>query len=99
MAKRGNKKNRKFSQEKNSKNNNKKIDKNIAILALLLNILVLPGIGTIIGGKNKEGIWQIILAIIGILSLIILIGIPLLIGVWIWGIFSGIDIIKHAKNN
>jgi len=99
MAKRVGKKNKNISRVKNSQNNDKKVSRDIAIVALILNILVLPGVGTIVGGRNKTGIWQIVLAIIGIILSFVLIGIPLIIGVWIWGIFTGIDILKHAKKN
>ena len=72
----------------------------VAIVALLLNILLLPGLGSIIGGKTTHGIIQIVLAGIAFLLTITLIGaiigIPLGIGVWIWALISGIQIVKEA---
>ncbi|MBS3146023.1 hypothetical protein J4414_04445 [Candidatus Woesearchaeota archaeon] len=69
----------------------------IAIAALLLNILVFPGLGTIIGGRTTEGIYQIVLFIAGIALSFILVGIPIVIGVWIWALVSGIQLIKEAE--
>ncbi|MEN9625881.1 MAG: hypothetical protein RL557_209 [archaeon] len=86
-------KKRKAKRNTNSKNNKK----NIAILALLLNLIVFPGIGSIVGGKTKEGVIQLILAAVGLALIIILIGIPIFLAVWIWGIITGINLIKRAK--
>jgi len=69
----------------------------LPIVALILNILILPGLGSIIGGKTKAGIWQLILAVIGIILSGILIGIPILIAAWVWGIVTGIRLIQEAR--
>jgi len=60
-------------------------------------ILVFPGLGTIIGGRTTEGIYQIVLFIAGIALSFILVGIPIVIGVWIWALVSGIQLIKEAE--
>jgi TM2 domain-containing membrane protein YozV len=75
----------------------KKPSQGIAIAALLLNILVLPGLGSLIGGRTTEGIIQLILFIIGIPLCFILIGIPLISAMWIWALVTGIQIIKEAE--
>jgi TM2 domain-containing membrane protein YozV len=75
----------------------KRPDKTIAIIALLLNVLVIPGLGSLIGGKTKAGIWQLILAVIGGLLSIILIGIPILVAAWIWGLVTGINLIQESN--
>ena len=75
----------------------KKISQGLAIVALILNILILPGLGTLIAGRIKTGIWQLVLAIISIPLIFILIGIPILIAVWIWGIVTGIQLIKESE--
>ena len=92
-----------------SSKNNHRVHESIAIVALILNILILPGLGTLIGGRIKEGIWQIALlvgsAIIGIfLSLTVVlmpVGIPLIflgaLAAWIWGIVSGIQLVREAE--
>lgn len=63
-------------------------------LAIIVNIF-LPGIGTLIVKKWGQGIAQIILGIIGIIltatGLLSIIGVPLLIGVWIWAIISAVQ--------
>ncbi len=74
----------------------KKPTEALAIAALLLNVLVLPGLGSIIGGRKDTGIIQIVLTIIAIPLCFILIGIPLLIGVWIWGLVTGIQMVQEA---
>ena len=68
----------------------------IAIVALILNIIV-AGLGSLIGGKTKEGVWQVILLIIGAILSTIVIGIPILIVAWIWGIVTGVQLIQGAQ--
>lgn len=69
----------------------------LAIVALILNILILPGLGSLIGGKTKEGIWQLVLAIVGIVLSIIIIGIPIIIAAWVWGIVTGVRLVQEAQ--
>ncbi|MBD3252547.1 hypothetical protein GF386_02350 [Candidatus Pacearchaeota archaeon] len=92
----------------------KGISEELAIVCLILNILIMPGLGTLIGKKIKEGIWQLVLLIvvplIGIAltimfavtnTMLLIISIPLIfagvISAWIWGIVSGVQIIKESK--
>ena len=87
----------------------KGVSEALAIVCLILNILILPGLGSLIAGKTKEGIWQIVLVagglILGLLFTLTLIGtiigIPLMIGGpvagWIWGIVTGVRIIKESE--
>jgi TM2 domain-containing membrane protein YozV len=62
------------------------------IIAILINIFLLPGVGTLIVGKTGQGIAQIVLFILAIILIFTvlgaIIGIPLAFGVWIWGIIS-----------
>lgn len=84
----------------------------MAIAGLILNIIVIPGLGSLINSR-KEGLWQIIFFIAGIgllfygifsfsamgsyaLVLLVTGGILLLIA-WIWGLITGIHLIKEAK--
>lgn len=64
--------------------------KTLAILALILNLIILPGVGSIVGGRVKTGIWQIALSVGGIVIIIMgailtatillaIIGIPLIV--------------------
>jgi hypothetical protein len=77
-----------------AKSNN---DMTMAIIGLVVNLAVLPGLGTIIGGQTSKGVWQLVLFAIGIPLSIILIGIPLIIGVWIWALVCSINQIKAAQ--
>ena len=75
--------------------------KTMAIVGLILNIIILPGLGTIIGAiENKpymnQGIIQLVLFLVGIPLAILLIGIPLMIAMWIWALVSGIKMVKEA---
>lgn len=80
----------------------------IAIIALILNIIILPGLGTLIGGKIKEGIWQLVLLIGGLIIGILLVSVGYLLGTlfiilgplsaWIWGIVSGVQLIRESSN-
>ncbi|MBS3176604.1 hypothetical protein J4457_05200 [Candidatus Woesearchaeota archaeon] len=74
-----------------------KPNQTMATVALLLNVLVLPGLGSIIGGKTNVGITQLVLFLVSIPLMFILIGIPIMIGVWIWGIVTGVQILKEAQ--
>lgn len=86
---------------KKSKNNYKKSSKKknetLPVLALILNILILPGLGSIIGGKTKTGVWQIVLFAVGVVLSLILVGIPLIIAAWIWGLITGIQMIQENR--
>ncbi len=76
----------------------KKVSQGLAIAALLLNILILPGLGSIVGGRTNPGVTQLILFLIGIpLIFVFFIGIPLMIAMWIWGLITGIQIIKESQ--
>lgn len=72
----------------------------LAIVALLLNVLLIPGLGTLIGGKIKTGIIQMSLMVLGVIFIFtiigIVIGVPLVLGTWIWGIASGVQLIQKA---
>ena len=78
----------------------------LAIICLLLNVLILPGFGTLIAGKSKSGAWQIALSIIGIIfasaayiyeTPFLYIGSPLWIAAWIWGLVTGVKLIQEAR--
>ncbi|MCC5624463.1 hypothetical protein [Nostoc sp. CHAB 5715] len=61
------------------------------VAGIIVN-LFLPGVGTLIVGKIGQGIAQIILIILAIILnltvVLAIIGVPLAIGVWVWGIVS-----------
>ena len=85
----------------------KKKNQGLAIVALIINIVLMPGLGSLIGGKTREGVWQLVLLwggiILGILLTITIIGaiigIPLIIigplAAWVWGIVTGVEIVQE----
>ena len=79
------------------KSEEKATKKTLAIVGLILNVIIWPGLGTIIGGDVGKGIGQMVLFLISIPLIFILIGIPLLIGVWIWALVSSINQIKRSE--
>jgi len=75
----------------------KRNTRTLAAVALILNLIILPGLGTLIGGKTREGVLQIILVVVGVVLSIVFIGIPMVIAAWIWGLVSGVRLIQEAK--
>ena len=69
----------------------------LSVLGLILNALIFPGLGSLVGGKTYEGVWQLIVAVIGVILSFFTIGIPILVAAWIWGIVTGIKMIQEAK--
>jgi len=57
----------------------------------LLSNLIFPGIGTIIWGEKQKGIIQLSLYLAGVALSFVIIGIPLVTGVWIWALVKGIQ--------
>jgi TM2 domain-containing membrane protein YozV len=62
-------------------------------LSVLLSIFI-PGLGSMVNGHVGTGVTILLLNILGLLLSIILIGIPLMIGTWIWGL---VDAYKSAQ--
>ena len=64
-------------------------------LAVILNIFI-PGVGLFVVGKAGQGIAQILIFGIGLMFNIItlgfgaIIGIPMMIGAWIWGLITAL---------
>lgn len=79
----------------------RKPSQGIAILSLILNILILPGLGSLIGGRIISGVFQLIFSLIGLVLTLTLIGaiigIPLMIAMWIWALVTGIQLIKESE--
>ena len=70
-------------------------DKVIAIIGLVINVFALPGLGSIIGGRTNTGIAQLIMFLIGIPLSLIIVGIPLVIAAWVWGLVTGLQMIRE----
>ncbi|UMG92920.1 TM2 domain-containing protein [Nocardioides sp. TF02-7] len=60
------------------------------LLQLIISFLGFPGIGRLYTGHTAVGLAQLIGAIVGWLLTCILVGLPLAIGMWLWGIIDGI---------
>ena len=84
-----------------AKKQKQKISLGTAIAGLLLNVILLPGLGSLIGRKTQPGILQLIFFLLSIIldfTIIgLIIGIPLGIGMWIWGIVSGVEMVQEAS--
>ncbi len=61
----------------------------------LLASFFLPGLGSMINGEVGKGVAMLVLYVVGIPLAFVLIGIPLMFGVWIWGM---IDAYTGAQN-
>jgi hypothetical protein len=76
------------------------VTQGMAIAALLLNILIWPGLGSLIAGVQK-GWAQGFLCLGGIILTITIlgaiIGIPMIIGAWIWGIVTGVSLLQGGR--
>lgn len=91
---------KKSSKKINGKNSSKssgyEVNKALAIVALILNIFV-PGIGSLVGWKTKEGVLQLVLFLVGVPLIYLWIGYPMVLIAWVWGIITGIKLITEAK--
>ncbi len=72
------------------------VTQGVAIVALLLNILVWPGLGSLIAGE-AVGWAQGFLMLAGVILVIVVIGIPMMLGAWIWGIITGVELLRRAE--
>jgi len=78
--------------------NTSKVGVGIALAAFILN-LMLPGLGSLIAKRTKEGTWQIVLFVIGVILTLILVGFLISLVVWIWALVTSIQILKEADSN
>ena len=77
-----------------------KPDKTLAIVGLVLTILnVLPGLWAILAGPKyrTQGILQLVLSIVSIPLMLMLIGIPLYFGIWIWSIVTMAKVYQDSQ--
>lgn len=60
-------------------------------LSIILNVFF-PGVGSLVIGKVGQGLAQIVLYFLGVIFCFTvvgaIIGLPLMIGVWIWGLVT-----------
>ena len=77
-----------------------KLSKGTAIAALIIN-LVLPGVGSLVGGKTVQGVLQLLgslfgLALTGTIVFSFL-GIPVMIVMWVWAVITGALLVSSAE--
>lgn len=69
----------------------------MAIIGLVVNALMFPGLGSILAGRVATGIIQMLLMFVAIIFHLTLVGmvvsVPLGIIVWIWGIITCVRVI------
>jgi len=84
----------------------KDVSMGLAIIGLILNVIFLSGLGTLIAGRSKIGIWQIALWLVGAIFVsvaywygltVFYVGTPLVIAAWIWGLITGVQLIQEAR--
>jgi hypothetical protein len=68
-----------------------------AIVGLLLNMFFLPGVGSLVAGKTREGVIQTAMFVASFPLMLVLIGFPMLVGVWVWAMVTGIRAVNEAK--
>lgn len=76
-----------------------KANQKVAVAALLLNLLTVPGLGSLIAGRSKVATTQISLAVLGLLFIVFrvyIIGIPIFVIAWILGIMTSVDLIRSS---
>jgi len=73
----------------------------IAIVALCLNLLIWPGLGSLVASRIGIGLTQGFLMLLGLILTItiigMIVGIPLMIAMWIWGLVTGIQLIQASS--
>ena len=73
----------------------------IAIVALLLNLLIWPGLGSLIASRIGVGLAQGFLFLLGVILIVtvlgMIVGIPLVIAMWVWGLVTGIQLLQAAS--
>jgi len=78
----------------------KKTNESTVIAGLIVN-LFLPGLGTIIMGKNEVGVIQLVLSLAGVFLIAtifgMIIGCPLWVAMWIWALIVGIKTLAEIR--
>ena len=57
-------------------------------LGVILSFFI-PGLGSIVNGSTGRGVIILCVYVVGWILTLVLIGIPILIGAWIWGLVDG----------
>lgn len=72
-----------------------RVTQGMAIAALILNLLIWPGLGSLVAGR-QVGWAQGFIFLAGIPLTILLVGIPMLVGAWIWALVTGIQLVQES---
>ena len=67
-----------------------------AVIGIVLNLIIMPGLGTIVGGDTRTGLWQIFLVIVGAVTAAWLVGFILIFAAWVWAIVSSVEQLQRA---
>lgn len=67
-----------------------------AVTAMVLNV-ILPGLGSLISGRTGVGVGQLVLWVVGFMLSFVLVGIPIVIGAWVWSVVTGVRILEESK--
>ncbi len=57
-------------------------------LGVILSFFI-PGLGSIVNGSTSRGVIILVVYVVGWILTLVLIGIPIVIGAWIWGLVDG----------
>lgn len=68
----------------------------IGVVAILLNVLLWPGLGSLVAGR-KVGWAQGFLFLFSLPLMLVLIGFPLALAAWIWALVTGIEVLTEAN--
>jgi hypothetical protein len=68
-----------------------------AVAAMLLNAMVCPGVGSIVGGRARTGLSQLALFMLGLPLIVVAIGLPMIVAAWIWGLTTGAQLLTEAR--
>ena len=77
----------------------KKTSMSLSIIGLILNVLVIPGLGSLINSRIKAGVWQIVLFVIGAIGMYFAYTFSgiLVLASWVWGLVTGIKMIQESR--
>lgn len=71
-------------------------NENTALAGLLVNVCF-PGLGSLIGGRTSAGVFQLLMFLAGFPLCFFAIGFPMVIGAWLWGLVTGVNMLNEAK--
>ena len=69
-----------------------------AVASVFLNALVCPGVGSMVGGRTGTGVAQMTLFALGLPMALFVVGIPMMIVAWIWGMVTGAQLLRDARD-